>query len=143
MYVRIENHHGFIIKGFCSHIVGKEDFSRARKKLLNSLDKTNVNPRITYGVILTVESDMLKVGVYIAGIIGNSSTTLSGMQEVLISSGRYVVASIGTEKYDVFELLISLREASFFRFRQAPIVEKYIRNTETGECDIELWVPIE
>ncbi|GEK34229.1 hypothetical protein [Kurthia sibirica] len=143
MYVRIENHHGFIIKGFRSQIVGLEDFSRARKKLLNSLDKININPRVTYGVILSPQSDMLTVEAYIAGIIGNSSMTLNGMQEVLISSGRYVIASMGNETYDVFELLTSLRDAAFFRFRQAPIVEKYIRNTETGECDIELWVPIE
>lgn len=143
MYVRIEKHTGFRVKGFRTNIVSTEDIGRARKRLMSMLEQQHKYPRVTYGVFFSKENELLNVDTYFAGIIGDSSVKIDSKEEVIVSSGRYVIAVGDHENYDTLDLLKLIRETNYFNFRAAPIVESYSRNIETGKESIELWVPIE
>lgn len=143
MYVRIERHTGFRVKGFRSDIVSKEDIGRARKQLSNLLEQQHKYPRVTYGVLFSQTGQLLKVDTYFAGVIGDSSVKINTNEEMIVSSGRYIIAVSDREDHNTLKLLELIKEAGFFNFRNAPIVESYSRNVETGKESIELWVPIE
>lgn len=143
MYVRIEKHTGFRVKGFRTSIISNEDIERARNKLSTMLEKQHKYPRVTYGVFFSKKDAILQVDTYFAGVIGDSSVKIDTNEEVIVSSGRYVIAISDYEDYDTLNLLKLIRETNYFNFRQAPIVESYSRNSETGKESIELWVPIE
>lgn len=144
MYVRIEKHTGFRVRGFQTTVGSSQDILRARHRLANMLESQRTYPRITYGVMYAQSGQAMLVDTYFAGIIGDSSILLDSAEEVIISSGRYVIAGSGeTEKYDPLEYIELIRKASYFQFRSAPILETYSRNIETGEESVELWIPIE
>lgn len=143
MYVRIEKHTGFRVKGFRTNILSTEDITRARQRLFMLLEKQNKQPRVTYGVYFSKKDELLQVDTYFAGVIGDSTLKIDTNEEVIVSSGRYVIAVSDHEDYDTLSLLKLIRETNYFNFRQAPIVESYARNIETGNETIELWVPIE
>lgn len=144
MYVRIEKHSGFRIRGFRTKIVNSEDIQRARRKLFSELESQNRYPRVTYGAMYSQTGELLNVDTYFAGIIGDSSIFLEGNEEVIVTSGRYIIArSDQNDIYNSFEFLKMIQEADYFQFRHATIVEAYSRDIETGEESVELWVPIE
>ncbi|GEK31790.1 hypothetical protein KZO01_20990 [Kurthia zopfii] len=143
MYVRIETHSGFRIKGFRSKLVTREDIIRTRNQLSNALEQQHKYPRTTYGVILSDDKDVQNTGIYYAGIVGDSSIKLETNEEVMVSSGKYVIAVCENEEYDSIEFLQLIQKSEYFHFRNAPIVEIYTRDLESGKISVELWVPIE
>lgn len=144
MYVRIEKHAGFRVRGFHTLIKNSQDIKRARNQLWSLLEAQRKYPRVTYGVMYSQNDQTLEVDTYFAGIIGDSTILQESNEEVIVSSGRYVIAgSGGNEKYDSLEYLKLIQSANYFQFRKAPILETYFRDVETGEESVELWVPIE
>lgn len=142
MYVRIEEQVGFRIRGFRTNVVTQASIMEIRKKLNQVLKIQHRVPRVTYGVFFPEEHEELSVAAYYAGIVGASTIPLENAEDVVISSGRYVIATSTNEKYDAFAFFHRIRQADYFRFRKAPILEQYAYNKETGEESVELWVPI-
>ncbi|MBQ0139174.1 MAG: hypothetical protein KBT36_07755 [Kurthia sp.] len=144
MYVRVEKHTGFRVRGFRTPIRSNRDILQARQRLFNILEAQRKYPRITYGVMYSQTDEALLIDTYFAGIIGDSSILLESAEEVIVSSGRYVIAGGGeNENYDPLEYIKLVRNADYFQFRKAPILETYSRNIETGEESAELWIPIQ
>lgn len=144
MYVRIEKHTGFRVRGFHTSINSSRDILQARQRLFNLLEEQNKHPRITYGVMYAQNDQTSLIDTYFAGIIGDSSILLESAEEIIISSGRYVIAGgPENEAYDPFEYIQLVRNADYFKLRKAPILETYFRNIETGEESVELWIPIQ
>lgn len=142
MYVRIEEQMGFRIRGFRTDVVTKETITNTRQKLKQVLEIQRRVPRRTYGVFFPKQHEELSVAAYFAGIVGASTIPLDGAEDVIVSSGRYVIASSTNETYDAFDFFHRIRSVDYFRFRKAPILEQYTCNKETGEESVELWVPI-
>lgn len=139
MFARFEEIEGFIVKGFTVQNGTRIDIPVQWNKLEQELDKKNIQPKITYGVCVSMGDEGLH---YVAGLESSAVKGIYAPDQVLVSAGRYLVGIVEHGIEDIpasFEALLNVKG---IHFRHAPCFEKY-HFYEAENNEIELWLPIQ